>query len=113
MTDPNQWPAFMWLALALGFGSVVSSFGVMIWKGLIRRSPGWILDTVLHGASGFVLVLAMIVYLTISHARIPKEVQRLVGYFVLIGLALALVSVSRQLREQMARIRKTRSEKDD
>ena len=102
MMDPNQWPAFMWLALALGFGSVVSSLGLMIWKGLIRRSPGWILDTVLLGVSGVVLVLAMMVYLTISDACIPKEVQRLVGYFVLVGLGLALVSVSKQLRERMA-----------
>jgi hypothetical protein len=66
----------MWLALAaLGFGSVVSSLAVLIWKGLIRRSPGWILDTVLLGASGFVLVLAMMGYLMISDARIPKEVN--------------------------------------
>lgn len=106
MADPNQWPVFIWLALALGFGSVVSSLGVMVWKGLIRRRPGWVLDSVLLGASGFVLVLAMTVYLMISDAGIPKEMQRLIGYFVLIGFAVALVWVSREVRERMARSKK-------
>ncbi len=88
--DPNRWPIFMWLAVAVGFGSVVASIGLLLWKGLFRRRKGWARDSISLGASGFALVVLMMGYLIVSDGILPKELQKFVGYFALGGLAILL-----------------------
>jgi hypothetical protein len=55
------------------------------------------LDAALLGISGIVLVAAMMAYLSLSGTRIPKELQKLGGYFVLSAVGLPLVWASRQI----------------
>lgn len=97
--DPNHWPAFMWLAMALGFGSTVTSVIVFLWKSF-RRTPGWILDSISLGICGFLLVIAMMAYAVITDGHLPKEVQTVLGYFMLVTIALVLVRASTEIKER-------------
>jgi hypothetical protein len=85
------------MVVAIGFGSIVASLGLFFWRAIFRRKPGWFLDSALLGASGFVLVAAMMAYLLLSGEKISKEWQKLLGYFVLGGVGLSLAWVSRQI----------------
>jgi hypothetical protein len=101
----------MWLAFALGFGAFVTSLFVFVWKAFRRRTRGWILDSILLGACGFVLVLTMMSYVIWADGHLPKEIQSVVGPFVLVAIALALVRASNGLREIAIRKKKLGSEK--
>ena len=114
--DPNHWPDFVWMVVAIGFGSIVASLGLFFWRAIFRRKPGWFLDSALLGASGFVLVVAMMAYLLLSGEKIPKEWQKLLGYFVLGGVGLSLAWVSSQIlkrRDGSRRKRKLGSARDE
>lgn len=109
MMDPNHWPAFMWLVIALGFGSVVTSILLFLWRAIFGRRPGWILDSVLLGASGFVLVFAMMAYLSLVGERVPKGWRRFLGEVVLAGLALLLAWGAGRIRKWSADSRRMRT----
>jgi hypothetical protein len=106
--DPNHGPDFVWMVAAIGFGSIVASLGLFFWRAIFRRKPGWFLDSALLGASGFVLVVAMMAYLLLSGEKIPKEWQKLLGYFVLGGVGLSLAWVSRQILKRRDASRRKR-----
>src|ERR1700675_3153541 len=106
--DPNHVPESGWMVIAVGFGSIVASVGLFFWRAIFRRKPGWFLDSALLGASGFVLVIAMMAYLFLSGERIPKEWQKLLGYCVLGAVGLSLAWVSRQIVERRAGSRRKR-----
>jgi hypothetical protein len=106
--DTNHLPESVWLVIAVGFGSIVAALGLFSWRATFRRKPGWFLDSALLGASGFVLVIAMMAYLLLSGERIPKEWQKLLGYFVLGAMGLSLAWVSRQILERRAGSRRKR-----
>ena len=95
--DPNRWPAFVWMVIAVGFGSIVCALALFVFKAIFRRKPGWFADSALLGISGFVLVVAMMAYLSLAGTRIPKEWQKVGGYFVLCAVGLPLAWVSRQI----------------
>lgn len=97
--DPNHWPAFMWLAMALGFGSIITAFILFLWKAF-RRTPGWILDSISLGICGFLLVIAMMAYIVITDGHLPKEVQKVLGYFVLVTMALVLLRASNGIKRR-------------
>jgi hypothetical protein len=109
--DPNHWPLFMWLAFALGLGSFVTLVILFVWRAFRRRGPGWILDCVLLGVCGFVVVSLMAAYVIWTNARLPKEIQRVSGPLLLMAIALALVGASNALKERAIRKKKLRSEK--
>jgi len=95
--DPNHWPGIVWMVVAIGFGSIVCALALFVFKAIFRRKPGWLLDSALLGASGFVLVIAMMAYLFLSGEKIPREWQKMGGYFVLCAVGLPLAWVSRQI----------------
>jgi len=96
--DPNHWPALVWLFTALVFGSVVTSFGLLIWNAVFRRQkPKWILDTLLLGLSGLTLVAIVMVFLESSSGRLSKGPQKLIGEAIMIFAGLLLVGVSRRI----------------
>jgi hypothetical protein len=95
--DPNHWPALAWLFIALVFGSFVASVGLLIWNAAFRRQkPRWILDTVLLGSSGLILVAVVMVFIESSAGRLSKGPQKLIGEFVMVFAGLLLVWVSRE-----------------
>jgi hypothetical protein len=106
--DPNNWPAFMWVVLALGFGSIVTSLLLFLWKAIFGRRAGWLVDSVLLGSSGFVLVLAMMAYMLLIADRVPEQWQKLVGYSVLGGIGLPLAWASVRIRKWKIDSRKNR-----
>jgi hypothetical protein len=106
--DPNHWPDFVWMVVAIGLGAAVSSLGLFAWRAIFRRKPGWFLDSMLLGASGFVLVVAVMIYLFLSGERIPKEWQKLGGYFVLCAAGLTLAWISRQILKRRSGSRRKR-----
>jgi len=98
MDDPGGWPPFVWVVVALGLGSFVAVMVWLLWRGIFGRSPGWILDSLLLGSSGFVLVCAEIAYISVVANRVPKDWQRLGGYLVLGGVGLPLAWASGRIR---------------
>lgn len=111
MMDPNHWPQFIWLAFALGFGSVVTLLILFVWRAFRRRGPGWILDCVLLGMCGFIVVPLMVAYVIWTNGGVPKEIQRVSGPLALVAIALAFVRASNALRERAIHKEKSRSEK--
>jgi len=109
--DPNYWAQFIWLAFALGFGSFVTLVILFVWRAFRRRGPGWILDCVLLGMCGFVVVSLMAAYVILTNSRLPNEIQRVSGLLLLMAIALALVRASNALKERAIRKKKLRSEK--
>ena len=102
MEDPNRWPVFVWLIIALGSGSVVVSLGLFLWSAVFRsKRPGWFLDSVLLGCSGFVLVVVMMAYVIVMQGRFPEEWQRQFGPIVVLAVGLFLAWVSRRLLQRM------------
>ena len=88
--------------MALGFGSIVTSVFYAVWRGLFRRGRGWVLDCVLVAASGFALVITMMAYLMLIGPLIPKELQRVVGDLVLVGMAVLLVKTTARIVNRCA-----------
>src|SRR5579864_674408 len=102
MDDPNRWPMFIWLVVALGFGSVGASVGLFLWSAAFRRKrPGWFMDSVLLGCSGFVLTAVMMAYIILSQKRLPQEWQRQFGPAVVLAVGLVLVWVSRRALQRI------------
>jgi len=96
--DPNRWPELTWLFIALVFGSVVTSFGLLIWNAVFRRrKPKWILDTLLLGFSGLVLVAIVMAFIESSSGRLSKGPQKLIGEFVMATAGLPLVWASHRI----------------
>lgn len=89
--------------------ALVTSLLVFVWKAFRRRTPCWILDSILLGASGFVLVLMMMFDLIRADRHLPKEIQKVVVPLVLVAIALALGWVSNRWREIAIRKKKLRS----
>ena len=105
--DPNRWPPLVWLFIALVFGSLVTSFGLLIWTAAFRRQkPTWILDTLLLGLSGLTLVAVVMIFLTSTAGRFSKGSQRLIGEFIMVSAGLALVWVSRRILYRRAEARR-------
>lgn len=98
--DPGSWPNFIWLAIALAFAAFVSSILVLTWNAIFRRRRGWMLDSALLGASGFLLVGVMLGYLFLSNWRVSKKRQELLGYVVLLGAGSVVSWASRKIRNQ-------------
>jgi hypothetical protein len=96
------------MAVKIRFGAIVSALFLFVWRAIFRRKPGWFLDSVLLGASGFVLVIAMMAYLFLSDGRISKEWQKLGGYLVLGAAGLTLAWMSRQVPKRRQGARGTR-----
>jgi FtsH-binding integral membrane protein len=88
----------VWLFIALVFGSVVTSFGLLIWNAVFRRRKAkWILDTLLLGFSGLTLVGIVMVFLKSSSGRLSKGPQKLIGEVIMVFAGLLLVGVSRRI----------------
>src|SRR6266436_9809800 len=105
--DPNRWPELVWLFIALVFGSLVTSFGLLIWSAVFRRQkPRWILDTLLLGFSGLILVVVVMIFFTSTAGRFSKGPQRLIGEFVMVSAGLVLVWVSRRILYRRAEARR-------
>ena len=107
--DPSEWPLLAWPVVALGLASICASILLFLWRAIFRRKPGWMLDSLTLGGSGFVLVLAMMAYLLLVAPRIPKELQRLGGYLVMAGVGLPLVWVSVRIQRWKAELRSRRT----
>jgi hypothetical protein len=96
--DPNHWPELAWLFIALVFGAFVALLGLLIWSAAFRRQkPRWILDTVLLGFSGLILVAVLMIFITSSSGRLSKGPQRLIGEFVMAAAGLPLVWASHRI----------------
>jgi hypothetical protein len=93
---PNPWSVLAWLAIAAALGSFVVVIGAVVVKAIFRRKRGWVLDSVLLGASGFVLVVAMMVSFLYTDGMPSQERKLLVG-LVMVGVSLPLVALSRRL----------------
>ncbi len=105
--DPNRWPVLVWLFVALVFGSLVISFGLLIWTAAFRRQkPRWILDTLLLGFSGLILVVVVMIFVTSTAGRFAIGPQRLIGEFIMVSAGLVLVWVSRRILYRRAEARR-------
>ena len=52
------------------------------------------MDSISLATCGFVLVAAMMAYWVVTDGRLPKEIQKGLGYLLLICIAFALVRAS-------------------
>src|SRR5258708_37148453 len=90
--DPNHWPALVWLFIALVFGAFVACLGLLIWNAAFRRQKTrWILDIVLLGFPGLILVAVLMIFIASSSGRLSKGPQRLIGEFVMAAAGEPLV----------------------
>jgi hypothetical protein len=95
--DPNHWPGFAWMVIAIGFGSIVCALALFVFKAIFRRKQGWLWMLRFLAYQELSWVAAMMACLSLSGARIPKELHKLGGYFVLSAVGLPMVWASRQI----------------
>jgi hypothetical protein len=70
--------------------------GAVVVRAIVLRKQGWVLDSVLLGASGFVLVVAMMVCFLYTDGM-PRQEQKLLVGGVMVAVSLSLVAISRKL----------------
>jgi O-antigen/teichoic acid export membrane protein len=99
--DPNRWPEIVWLLIALMMGVLVVIMLLLLWRAIFRRRR-WVLDTLLLGCSGFILVAALVAFLLKYGKHIPPEWSRAIGPSLVATVAVLLVWISRKIRNRMA-----------
>jgi len=104
--DPNMWPEIVWLLIALMMGVLVVTLLLLLWRAIFRRRRSeWVLDTLLLGCSGFILVAAFVAFLLKYGKHVPPEWSRTIGPSLVAAVALLLVWISRKIRNRMAQQR--------
>ncbi len=112
--DPNMWPEIVWLLIALMMGVLVVTLLLLLWRAIFRRRRSeWVLDTLLLGCSGFILVTAFVAFLLKYEKHIRPEWLRTIGPSLVVAVALLLVWMSRKIRNRTARKRVLGSAKDE
>jgi CBS domain containing-hemolysin-like protein len=86
----------VWLFVSLVLGFLVTTIVTVLFRAIFHKRRGWVVDSVLLGFSGLLMVSAMMA-LFIYGEGVPKDLQKLLGYTLMLAIALPLVWASRRI----------------